>query len=85
MPVVPQYVIDDMRNYPYRLPLEPRHGWRSSPDERGHGHCKSCGITIYPGDPVVARYLEYVSISFCMACVADNPELFAQWIARGPQ
>lgn len=83
MPKVPQYVIDEMRK-PDMLPLEPRHGWRSSPHEGGHTHCLSCGFTLYPGDPVVSRYLEYVSITFCPECVADNPELFREWIARGP-
>jgi hypothetical protein len=67
-----------------RLPLEPLHGWRSSPDEGGHTHCASCGATIYRGDPVVGCYLEYVSTVFCPQCVADNPELFRNWLASPP-
>jgi hypothetical protein len=64
----------------FPLPLEPMHGWRSAPDEGGHTHCECCCRTIYPGDPVVGCYLEYVSVVFCPACVADNPELFQEWL-----
>jgi hypothetical protein len=64
-----------------RLPLEPTHGWRSSPDEGNHSHCTSCGKTIYIGDPVVGCYLEYISVVFCTSCVDDNPELFREWLA----
>lgn len=67
-----------------RLPLEPMHGWRSSPDEGGHTHCTFCGATIYPGDPVVGCYLEYVSTVFCPECVRDNPELFHEWLTNRP-
>ena len=72
-------ISQDPKNFP--LPLEPMHGWRSSPDEGGHTHCECCFCRIYRGDPVVGRYLEYVSVVFCPECVADNPELFRQWLA----
>jgi hypothetical protein len=75
-----------LREYPdmLRLPLEPMHGWRSSPDEGGHTHCHSCNRRIFRGDPVVGCYLEYVSTVFCPECVADNPELFNGWLAGPP-
>jgi hypothetical protein len=71
------------RDYPQtlRLPLEPLHGWRSSPDEGGHTHCAFCAHTIYPGDLVVGCYLKCTSTVFCPECVADNPELFHEWLA----
>jgi hypothetical protein len=52
-------VLQRIREYPqhFPLPLEPLHGWRSSPDEGGHTHCENCGRTILRGDPVVGRYL----------------------------
>ena len=59
--------------------LEPMHGWRSSHDERGHSHCLCCFATIYRGDPIVGRYLKYVSAVFCPECVADNPDQFREW------
>ncbi len=64
-----------------RHSLEPMHGWRSSHDEGGHTHCENCSATIYRGDPVVGRYLQYVSIVFCPECVTDNPQQFDEWIA----
>lgn len=72
--------LDTLRRNPgmLRLPLEPMHGWRSSPDEGGHGHCCFCMHTIYRGDPVVGCYLKYISTVFCPVCVADNPELFRE-------
>jgi hypothetical protein len=81
---IPVHVLEMFRNNPQmlRLPLEPMHGWRSSPDEGGHTHCASCGRTICPGDPVMGFYLEYVSTVFCPTCVADNKELFREWLAR---
>jgi hypothetical protein len=80
-------VLEQVRGYPhdFPLPLEPLHGWRSSPDEGGHTHCECCRETIYPGDPVVGRYLKYVSVVFCPECVADNPELFREWLAARPE
>jgi hypothetical protein len=80
---VPARVLERIRerSQDFPLPLEPLHGWRSSPDEGGHTHCASCYATIYPGDPVVGCYLKYVSVVFCPACVADNPELFRVWLA----
>ena len=67
------------------LPLEPLHGWRSSPDEGGHTHCRSCGYTILRGDPVVGYYLEYISVVFCPECVADNPEMFDELMKPRPE
>ena len=86
MAEVSDYVLNYFREHPneLRLPLEPRHGWRSSPDEGGHTHCRICGLTIYRGDPVVGCYLEYVSTVFCEACVRDNPQLFREWLATRP-
>ena len=83
MPTVPARVLARLRERPdhFPLPLEPPHGWRSAPDEGGHTHCESCGATVTPGDPVVGCYLEFVSVVFCPACVADNPELFREWLA----
>ena len=80
------YSLNRLREHPQllRLPLEPLHGWRSSPDEGGHTHCEFCGLTIYRGDPVVGCYLEYVSTVFCQACVGDNPRLFREWLATRP-
>jgi hypothetical protein len=82
----PAHVLATFREHPQllRLPLEPLHGWRSSPDEGGHTHCAFCGHTIYRGDPVVGCYLEYVSTVFCPACVRDNPGLFHEWLASRP-
>ena len=79
---VPVHVLERLRKYPQflPLPLEPMHGWRSSPDEGGHTHCESCSRTICPGDLVVGCYLEFVSTVFCPACVADNPDLFREWL-----
>ncbi len=79
-------VLERMRKYPqhFPLPLQPMHGWRSSPDESGYTHCECCCRTIYRGDPVVGRYLKYVSVVFCPECVADNPEMFRQWLAPRP-
>jgi hypothetical protein len=37
------------------------------------------------GDPVVGCYLEYISVVFCPECVADNPELFREWLAAAPR
>jgi hypothetical protein len=75
-------LLELIRKYPQYLPLplEPLHGWRSSPDEGGHTHCRCCGLTILPGDPVVGRYHEYTSVVFCPECVGDNPELFREWL-----
>lgn len=80
-------VLKRIRDRPqdFPLPLEPMHGWRSAPDEGGHTHCLCCGHTIYRGDPVVGRYLQYVSMVFCPRCVADNPELFGEWLAAPPR
>ena len=61
--------------------LEPMHGWRSSHDEGGHTHCQNCSATIHRGDPVVGRYLQYISVVFCPECMTDNPQQFAEWIA----
>jgi hypothetical protein len=82
----PAEILETFRKYPSYLvlPLEPMHGWRSSPDEGDHTHCKFCRCTIYRGDPVVGCYLEYVSTAFCPTCVADNPELFREWLATRP-
>lgn len=81
-----QHVFDRVREGPqhFPLPLEPMHGWRSAPDEGGHTHCENCRYTIHRGDPVVGRYLEYVSVVFCPACVADNPEVFRGWLSTRP-
>jgi hypothetical protein len=68
----------------FPLPLEPLHGWRSSKDEGGHTHCRCCSKTICRGDPVVGCYLEHVSRVFCPECVADNPQLFREWLATRP-
>ena len=86
MAEVPRDLLDDTRERPqhFPLPLETMHGWRSSPDEGGHTHCRSCGVTIHRGDPVVGCYLKYVSKVFCPECVADNPELFREWLASRP-
>jgi hypothetical protein len=83
---VPDQVLEWFRKRPqfFPLPLEPMHGWRSSPDEGGHTHCPSCGATIYPGDPVVGCYLKYVSVVFCPQCVGDNPDLFRLWLSSEP-
>lgn len=80
-------ILDRIRERPqdFPLPLEPMHGWRSAPDEGGHTHCESCCATIYPGDPVVGCYLRYVSRVFCPVCVADNPELFREWLSPRPE
>ena len=79
---VPAYVLETLL---LRLPLEPMHGWRPSPDEGGHTRCRSCGCTIRPGDPVVGCNLEYISTVFCSECVNDNPELFREWLAPRPR
>jgi hypothetical protein len=83
---IPVRVLERIQERPqnFPLPLEPMHGWRSSPDEGGHTHCESCCRTIYRGDLVVGCYLEYVSVVFCPECVADNPELFPLWLAPRP-
>ena len=78
-PEVLQEFLELEKNFP--LPLEPMHGWCSSRDEGGHGHCRFCGHTVYRGDPVVGCYLGRASTVFCPACVADNPELFKEWLA----
>lgn len=82
----PGWKLEQFREFPdlLKLPLEPMHGWRSSPDEGGHTHCWFCAETIYRGDPVVGCYHEFVSVVFCPACVADNPELFREWLATRP-
>jgi hypothetical protein len=82
----PDWKLEQFRKHPnlLKLPLEPMHGWRSSPDEGGHTHCWFCGETIYRGDPVVGCYHKFVSRVFCPACVADNPELFREWMAARP-
>jgi hypothetical protein len=81
---MPAHALEMIRKHPesLRLPLEPMHDWRSSPDEGGHTHCASCAATIYPGDQVVGCYLEYLSTVFCPECVEDNPDLFREWLAR---
>jgi hypothetical protein len=86
MAKIPAHVLEEIRKRPqhFPLPLEPLHGWRSSPDEGGHTHCRACSETIYPGDSVVGCYLKYVSVVFCPACVRDNPELFRVWLASPP-
>ncbi|MCE9533195.1 MAG: hypothetical protein K8T89_19025 [Planctomycetes bacterium] len=86
MAKVPARVLDRIREQPqsFPLPLEPMHGWRSSPDEGDHTHCECCAATIYRGDPVVGCYLKYVSVVFCEECVADNTELFREWLASRP-
>jgi hypothetical protein len=83
---VPVEVLERIRERPqhFPLPLEPVHGWRSAPDEGDHTHCQSCGVKIWRGDPVVGTYLKYVSVVFCPECVADNPELFREWLAPKP-
>ena len=85
--VAPPEALEDLLKYPedFPLPLEPMHGWRSSRDEGGHGHCRFCSHTVYRGDPVVGCYLKYVSVIFCPTCVADNPELFKKWLASGTE
>ena len=84
MAKVPRRFLDRIREHPdwFPLPLEPMHGWRSSPDEGGHTHCEACREMIEIGDPVVGCYLEYISVVFCPKCVADNPELFREWLAH---
>jgi hypothetical protein len=77
-------VLTRMRESPDWLPRESLHGWRSAPDDGGHTHCWNCGETVFLGDPVVGTYLEYVSIVFCPACVADNRGLFWDWMGRDP-
>lgn len=86
MAKAPTHALESLLKRPQRLrlPLEPMHGWRSSPDEGDHSHCAFCGYTIYRGDPVVGCYLEYVSTIFCHECVDDNPELFREWLASRP-
>ena len=87
MAKVPQRFLDRIREYPQHipLPLEPMHGWRSAPDEGGHTHCEACHHTIYIDDPVVGCYLEYISKVFCPTCIADNPDLFREWLAPRPR
>jgi|GEM_PF-4346825 len=82
----PAEILETFRQHPQCLvlPLEPMHGWRSSPDEGDHTHCWFCGHTIYRGDPAVGCYLKYTSTMFCPTCVADNPELFREWLATKP-
>lgn len=80
--ILEQLRAENPRHFP--LPLEPLHGWRSSKDERGHTHCSCCSKTIVPGDPVVGCYLEYVSRVFCPERVADNPQLFREWLSTRP-
>src|SRR5205823_3380712 len=60
MAKAPAHVLKTFREYPQlmRLPLDPMHGWRSSPDEGGHTHCAFCGHTVQRGDPVVGCYLD---------------------------
>ena len=86
MPTIPDHVLQLFREDPQMLPLplEPMHGWRSAPDDGDHAHCMSCAATIYRGDPCVGRYLEYISVVFCPACVFDNPEQFRVWLPGGP-
>lgn len=86
MAKAPDHVLAMFKKHPQllRLPLEPMHGWRSSPDEGGHTHCRFCVRTIYRGDEVVGCYLEYVSTVFCPECVQDNPEIFLKWLAPRP-
>ena len=81
---IPAKVQERIREHPEWLPLEPMHGWRSSPDEGGHTHCESCHAMIEPGDPVVGCYLKYVSVVFCPTCVNDNPGLFRDWLSLRP-
>lgn len=87
MAKVPDSILERLRrNAPhFPLPLEPMHGWRSSPDEGGHTHCESCRATISLGDPVVGCYLTYVSVVFCPECVRDNPELFCLLLTKTPE
>ena len=79
---VPKHVLKRFRDHPglLRLPLEPMHEWRSSPDEGAYTYCASCSEVIYRGDPVVGCYLEYISVVFCPDCVADNPGRFSRWL-----
>ena len=86
MAKAPAHVLETLRRHPdlLRMPLEPMHGWRSSPDEGGHSHGEFCAATIYRCNPVVGCYLEYVSTVFCPDCVRDNPELFREWLASRP-
>jgi len=79
---MPDRVLKRIQERPqdFPLPLEPMHGWRSTRDEGGHTHCEVCAHTIYRGDPVVGCYLQYISIVFCPVCVADNQDLFREWL-----
>lgn len=83
---IPRRVVEQLRKNSemLRLPLEPFHGWRSSPDEGRHTHCECCAKLIYRGDPVVGCYLEFVSTVFCPECVRDNPDVFREWMTAGP-
>jgi hypothetical protein len=78
------HVLEIMREFPDMLPQEPLHGWRSSPDEGDHSHCKNRGVTICIGDPVVGTYLEFISVVFCRTCVADNRGLLWDWMGQDP-
>lgn len=77
-------VLKRMRKFPDLLPREPLHGWRSAPDDGDHTHCENCSDAVYVGDPVVGTYLQYVSIVFCRACVADNRGLLWDWMGQDP-
>jgi hypothetical protein len=77
-------ILADMQRHPDLLPRERMHGWRSAPDDGDYTHCWNCGETVYVGDPVVGTYLEYTSIVFCPACVADNRGLIWDWMGCDP-
>ncbi|MCE9568277.1 MAG: hypothetical protein K8U57_40270 [Planctomycetes bacterium] len=81
---IPKWVRAEVREHPEWLPLLPLHGWKSSPHDGDHVHCRSCCRTIYLGDAVVGTYLKNVSIVFCPQCVAENPDVFSRWLSHGP-
>jgi hypothetical protein len=77
---MPEKVVDDVRSHPEWLPFKLSDGWVSTPDEGDHTHCECCCERVVPGDPCLVRYLEYVSITFCMTCFRDNKNVMADWM-----
>jgi hypothetical protein len=65
------------------LPLYPIGSWKSLPDDSGHTRCWCCAATIRPGDECVGQYFVYTSVTFCITCARDNPEVMAEWMMGG--
>jgi hypothetical protein len=77
---LPEKVVKDVRSHPEWLPFTLADGWVSTPDEGDHTHCQCRYDRIVPGDTCLVRYLEYVSITFCMKCFRDNEAVMRVWM-----